>query len=103
MAERPDKRSRKEAIGRWKAEQQAAARAVLPLPEEKMQALFDMLDAELPEQGCDHTLRLTHAWLDAEGLPVEPVIEWLRANGGYCDCEALANAEEAWQAATGRL
>jgi hypothetical protein len=62
-----------------------------------MKALFDMLDVEFPRQGCDHTLRLTRAWLASKGLPVQPVVAWLEDNGGYCDCEALANAEEAWR------
>jgi hypothetical protein len=44
MADRKDKRSRKEALDRWKSEQRAAARAKLPLPDDQMQALFDMLD-----------------------------------------------------------
>jgi hypothetical protein len=99
MAGRPDKRRRKEALDRWKADQRAAARAKLPLPADQMQALFDMLDIELPRQGCDHTLRLIRAWLVLSALPVEPVVAWLHDNGGYCDCEALVNAEEAWQSA----
>jgi hypothetical protein len=96
MPDRDDKRARKEALDRWKAQQRAAARAKLPLPNEQMQALFDMLDTQLPRQACDHTLWLTQASLVAQGLPVDPVVTWLRENGGYCDCEALANAEEAW-------
>jgi hypothetical protein len=97
MAGRPDKRGRKEALDRWKADQRAAARAKLPLPDEQMKALFEMLEVEFPRQGCDQTLRLTRSWLAAHGLPVELVIAWLHDNGGFCDCEALANAEEAWQ------
>ncbi len=100
MADRDDKQSRKEALSRWKAEQRAAARAKLPLPDEQMRALFDVLDAELPRRGCDHTLRLTRGWLESRGLPAGPVVAWLRENGGRCDCEALANAEEAWRDAT---
>ena len=97
MADRKDKRSRKEALDRWKADQRATAREKLPLPNEQMQALFDMLDVEFPRQGCDHTLRLTRAWLTSNGLPIEAVVMWLQENGGYCDCEALANAEQAWR------
>jgi hypothetical protein len=97
MADRKDKRSRKEMLDRWKADQRAANRAKLPLPNEQLHALFDMLDVEFPRQGCDHTLRLTRAWLASKGLPVEAVVTWLQANGGYCDCEALANAEQAWR------
>jgi hypothetical protein len=96
MADRKDKRSRKELTDRWKADQRAAARAKLPLPDDQMKAMFDMLDVEFPRQGCDHTLRITRAWLQSKGLPVEAVVAWLHDNGGGCDCEALANAEEAW-------
>src|SRR5262245_42845479 len=97
MANRQDKRSRKEALDRWKADQRAAARDKLPLANDQMQALFDMLDVELPKQGCNHTLRLTQAWLEASGLPAERVLPWLLQNGGHCDCEALANSEQAWR------
>ncbi len=64
-----------------------------------MQALFDMLDAELPQRGCDHTLRFVRAWLSRQGLNVASVEAWLHENGGHCDCEALANAEQAWREA----
>jgi hypothetical protein len=97
MAERHDKRRRKEALDQWMAQRRAAARAQLPLPDEQMQGLFDMLDRALARQGCDHSLRLVRGWLREQGLPVEPVEAWLLDNGGYCDCEALANAEQAWQ------
>ncbi len=99
MVDRKEKRSRKEALDRWKADQRAAARANLPLPNEQMQAMFDMLDIEFPIRGCDHTLRLTIEWLVSNSLPVEGVVTWLRDNGGFCDCEALANSEQAWQEA----
>jgi hypothetical protein len=99
MADQNERRSRKEALHRWKAQQRAASRAKLPLSDGQMKAMFDMLDVEFPRQGCDHTLRLTRAWLHSNGLPVEAVVDWLHENGGFCDCEALANAEEAWLAA----
>ena len=98
MAKRLDMLSRKLAINKWRAEQVASARASLPLPDDRMPSLFDMLDEQFPIQGCDQTLRLTRCWLAAEGLEVEPVVDWLRNNGGCCDCEALANAEERWKA-----
>jgi hypothetical protein len=97
MPNHKNKRSRKEALDRWRVDQRAASRAKLPLSNEQMQAMFDMLDVEFPRQGCDHTLRLTQAWLVSNELPVERTITWLRENGGYCDCEALANSEEAWR------
>jgi hypothetical protein len=99
MADRQDRQSRKVDLARWKADQRAAARAKFPLPYDRMQALFDMLDVELSRAPCDHTLRSTCAWLESNQLPAEQVIAWLQENGGYCDCEALANAEQAWQEA----
>mgnify|MGYP000287420412 CR=1 FL=1 len=96
MADRTDKRSRKEKLDCWKADQRAIARAKLPLPDDQMKALFDMLDVEFPRQGCNHSLRLTRGWLESKGLPVDPVVEWLNENGGNCDCGALANSEPAW-------
>ena len=53
-----------------------------------------MLDAEIPSRGCDHTRRLTRAWLESRGHDVGRVFEWLDAQGGFCDCEILANVEE---------
>jgi hypothetical protein len=97
MADRPEKRGRKEALDGWKAQQRAAARAKLPLPDGQMQGLFAMLNVELPRQGCAHGLRLVRAWLEQQRLPAEPVEAWLHDNGGHCDCEALANARQAWQ------
>ena len=62
-----------------------------------MKAPFDMLDPELPRQGCDSTLQLARGWLESGGMPVEAVVTWLQDNGGFCDCEALADSEEAWR------
>jgi hypothetical protein len=62
-----------------------------------MKKLFDMLDTELPRVGCNHTLRLVSQWCKSQAIPFAKVEGWLWDNGGYCDCEALANAEEAWQ------
>ena len=56
--------------------------------------MFDMLDVELPRQGCDHSRRLTQAWLAARGYEAANVFAWLDEHGGYCDCEVLANVEQ---------
>jgi hypothetical protein len=67
-----------------------------------MEAFFNMLDRRLPQVGCDHSRRLTDAWLRERGQPVEQVHRWLDDSGGFCDCEALANSEQAWREATRR-
>ena len=100
MPNQPDRQSRKNKLHEWRARQRAAARAKLPLPDAQMQALFDMLDAALPERGCDHTLRLVRQWTDRHGFPFDAVAAWCRENAGYCDCEVLSNCEERWRDAT---
>jgi hypothetical protein len=85
----------------WKAGQKQAARAALPLPDAQLQSLFDYLDRALGEAECDHTLRFTREWLAAHEAEDAVVLQWLRDNGGYCDCGVLFNAEQAWQETRG--
>ncbi|MBX7102556.1 MAG: DUF2695 domain-containing protein [Gemmataceae bacterium] len=99
MAARPDKQNRKAALTAWKAQKSAAARAKFPLPREQLSAMFDWLDAELSRNECSHTLRLVRDWCSNAGVEARPIELWLNDNGGYCDCEALANAEQAFQEA----
>jgi hypothetical protein len=99
MADRPDKQKRKAALAAWKAQQQTAARAEFPLPEEQLRALFDSLSVELPRRGCHHTLRLVREWCSRVGVEAAPLEAWLHDNGGHCDCEALVNAEQAFREA----
>ena len=59
-----------------------------------LNTLFNVLNAELPKCGCDHSFRIVRDWCHKVGIESGPVEAWLRDNGGYCDCEALANAEQ---------
>lgn len=97
MPDRPDRQSRKDKLHAWRAKQRAAARAKVPLPDEQMRAMFDMLDSALPRRGCDHTLRLVRQWAAENGLPFDAIAAWCHDNGGYCDCEVLANGEQRWR------
>ena len=63
--------------------------------------MFDMLDAILPQRGCDHTLRLVREWAEGQGIAFDAVAAWCSENGGCCDCEVLANCEERWDEARG--
>jgi hypothetical protein len=89
-----DKSQKKAIQARVRREQRKAALAALPLPVGELRAMFDMLDAELARQACDHTHRLTKAWLVDRGHDAAAVVAWLASNGGYCDCEVVANVEE---------
>lgn len=89
-----DSAQKKQLKAQWRDRQRQAARAALPLPIGDLKAMFDMLDVEVPKKGCDHTRRLTEAWLRSHGHNVGCVFAWLDTQGGYCDCEVLANVEE---------
>jgi hypothetical protein len=91
-----DKRDKKRARQQWRVNQRAEARSKFPLQPDELRALFDRLDNELPHLGCDHTRRITIAWLESQGHPVESVCAWLDENGGFCDCEVLANSEQSF-------
>jgi len=77
----------------WKQAQRDAARQAFPLSEAELAAMFDVVNAGVERDGCDHTLRSTVAWL-AERPEAATVVAWLADNGGYCDCEVIANAED---------
>lgn len=89
-------RERRKALVRDIAElKKQEAESRMPLSKEDLAALFDHLDQALAE-GCDHSLRLTRAFLASRALSEEAVIPWLGEHGGFCDCEVLANVEDAW-------
>ncbi|MBC5773157.1 DUF2695 domain-containing protein [Pontibacter sp. KCTC 32443] len=69
----------------------------LPIPADQFKELFDFLDEKLEQDGCDDTLSLTKSYLDKQGIENEKVVSWLEENGGYCDCEVLANVEEKFE------
>jgi len=66
------------------------------LTEENVQELFEYLEEQLDNTGCDHTLRHTRRWLE-EHLSKDKIneaIEEITDMGGYCDCEVLLNCYE---------
>ena len=73
--ERDSKLRRKELLRELKQKQRSEGIAELPADRDELQALFDMLDRELPRQGCDHTLRLTYEFVTEHGLPMEAVVQ----------------------------
>ena len=87
-------RDRKRA---WKSEQKALAQAAFPLPNEVLERLFTAVNSAVERQGCDHTLRFTEKWLSESGRERDVAITWLKAHGGYCDCEVTANAYDHWE------
>ena len=67
----------------------------LPTSRENFKGLFDYLDEQLSDNPCDDTLNFSVSFLQFLKLDnVEEITKWLGENGGYCDCEVLANLEE---------
>jgi hypothetical protein len=80
----------------FKQRERASVEARLPLSKPDLAALFDSLDEQVGEHGCDHTLRHTQAFLAERRLDEAKVVAWLHESGGSCDCEVLANVEDEW-------
>lgn len=67
----------------------------LPISRVDFQNLFDFLDEKLSNQECDDNLAFTYDFfLKNEFKNIEEIENWLKNNGGYCDCEVLYNVEE---------
>ncbi|GEO02522.1 hypothetical protein AAE02nite_01860 [Adhaeribacter aerolatus] len=69
----------------------------LPISAGQFKELFTFLDEQLEQEGCDDTLFITKSYLGSKGIEQENVIAWLEENGGFCDCEVLANVEEKFE------
>jgi hypothetical protein len=58
----------------------------------QLAGLGDHLEGTLSGIPCDHTLRITRAWLQqSEVVDPDAITEALRERGGSCDCEVLSN------------
>lgn len=67
----------------------------LPISRELFQNLFDLLDEALEKNTCDDSLKLTKQFLESQNIQnIKEVENWLKENGGFCDCEVLYNVEE---------
>ena len=70
----------------------------LPISKQQFHNLFDFLDEELEKKGCDDSLKITKQFLETNKVQnIEEVENWLKENGGFCDCEVLYNVEELFE------
>lgn len=97
MPARSDKRSRKEKLSAWRAQQRKTARDALPVAANQMRVMFGSLKESLATETCDHSLKLVQTWAESMDLPFAALEAWCRNNGGYCDCEVLANCQQAFE------
>lgn len=87
-------RDRKKA---WKLQQRKLAQDAFPISDALLESLFQAVDAQVENSGCDHTLRFTLAWVAEHKQPEAEILKWLREHGGYCDCEVLSNSVDHWE------
>jgi hypothetical protein len=81
----------------WKLQQRKLAQDAFPISDSLLEVMFEAVDAQVETLGCDHTLRFTEAWIAEHKQPAEEVLAWLSEHGGFCDCEAVANAADYWE------
>ena len=103
MATKEEKNRCKNLRREMVQQERAEAEASVPIAKSDLKALFDYVDAKLEEEGCDHTLKHTNAFLASRHLPQEQVIQWLAESGDFCDCEVIANSEGEWEWSIGNL
>ena len=87
-------RDRKKA---WKLQQRKRAQDAFPIPDALLESLFQAVDAQVENSGCNHTLRFTQAWIEEHKQPEAEIRAWLRDHGGFCDCEVLSNSVAHWE------
>ena len=66
---------------------------------EQVASLFEHLESQLNQSGCDQSLTHTKQWL-ATNIPQEQheaILSEMEALGGYCDCEVLMNCYEGYE------
>lgn len=96
MSDSEEKKRRKQIVKDLRKKENDDALAAMPMSKSDLKGLFDYLDDALSEP-CDHTRKMTEAYLKSKGIATEKVFPWLDRYGGYCDCEVLANVEGAFE------
>ena len=93
-----DTAQKKQLVKDFKERQAVAFEQSLPMPRERFGELFNYLDEALGTGECGDDMRLTEAFLQKKQISrPEKVLAWLEEQGGYCDCEVLANVEERFE------
>ena len=95
MTDRNEKERRKKLFKELREKGNQEFEAGLPANRSTFDHLFNHLGIELSESDCDHTFKFTERFLQTWDV-TNPgiVVQWLKDNGGYCDCEVLANVEQ---------
>lgn len=95
MSDKTEKARRKQIQRELQEKAQAEFEKNLPISRELFQNLFDFLDEELEGNACNDSLKMTKQFLEFQNIQNKEEVEnWLKENGGFCDCEVLYNIEE---------
>ena len=94
MSIEPEMESRNAMKKVLKNQEKAEFLNSLPISISVLQELFRYIELKLAKNNCDNSLKFTLEFTKDNYLPEIKLIEWLEYNGGYCDCEVLANIEE---------
>lgn len=98
MPDKTEKESRRQIHKELQEKAKIEFEKSLPISKELFQTLFDFLDEELEKNGCDDRLKFTKQFLEINKIQnVDEVENWLKENGGFCDCEVLYNVEEKFE------
>ena len=95
-----DKNERQAIKRQIKERERQAFLAAMPLAVDEVRHLFDFVADNIGPIGpdlsssCDHSLRFAKEWCERNNLDDSVILEWLRENGGFCDCEILWNVDE---------
>ena len=81
----------------YKERELKAFRENLPMKEVDFLPLFDFLDSKLSENDCQHDFSLLESYCKQKGLNFSVLVEWFKEQGGFCDCEIIANVEEQFE------
>ncbi|HEX8455832.1 MAG TPA: DUF2695 domain-containing protein [Pyrinomonadaceae bacterium] len=97
MVSKGDKDQRKAIRDELRRRERADAEVNIPLSKSELKQLFDWVNAKLEEAGCDDTLKHSISFLRQHDIAEDGVVAWLKEEGGYCDCEVIANVEDRWR------
>src|SRR5690348_13456787 len=88
MPDKSEKKRRKQIMDDFKKKADQEFESSLPTSRENFKKLFDYLDTQLGDKGCNDTNGLTRTFLVQSNVEnADEVLEWLAEHGGYCDCE----------------
>ena len=98
MPDKEEKARRKQIQKELRGKAQIEFEESLPVSSEIFKQLFDFLYEKLEDHDCDDSLNLTNKFLETNHIEtIEEVENWLKENGGFCDCEVLYNVEEKFE------